>query len=59
MADKVSDEMVDAIGICGTPSEVGKRLRERNSFAQRTTMILYNETDPEAAADILRDLHGN
>ena len=59
MADQVSDEMVDAIGICGTPSEVGKRLRERNSFAQRTTMILYNETDPEAAADILRDLHGN
>jgi probable F420-dependent oxidoreductase len=59
MADKVSDEMVDAIGICGTPSEVGKRLRERNSFAGRTTMILYNETDPEAVADILRDLHGN
>ena len=59
MADKVSDEMVDAIGICGTPSEVGKRLRERNSFARRTTMILYNETDPEAVTDILRDLHGN
>lgn len=52
------DEMVDAIGVCGTPSEVGKKLRARNGFAQRTTMILYNETDPEAVQDIVRDLRG-
>jgi len=55
----ITDEMVDAIGICGTPSEVGHRLRERNAFAGRTTMILYNETDPEAVSDIVRDLHAN
>ena len=58
MAGLLTDEMVDAIGVCGTPSEVGKRLRERNAFAQRTTMILYNETEPEAVQDIVRDLHG-
>lgn len=54
----ITDEMVDAIGVCGSPSEVGKKLRERNTFAQRTTMILYNETDPDAIEDIVRDLHG-
>ncbi|MDG2306962.1 MAG: TIGR03617 family F420-dependent LLM class oxidoreductase [Candidatus Binatia bacterium] len=54
----ITDEMVDAIGVSGKPSEVGHKLRERNDFAQRTTMILYNETDPEAVADIVRDLHG-
>lgn len=58
MPARIPDEMVDTIGVCGTPSEVGKKLRERNQFAQRTTMILYNQTDPEAVADIVRDLCG-
>ena len=58
MPGLVPDEMVDTIGVCGSPSEVGKKLRARNEFAQRTTMILYNETDPDAVEDIIRDLHG-
>ena len=54
----ITDEIVDAIGVCGSPSEVGKKLRARNEFAERTTMILYNETDPDAVEDIIRDLKG-
>lgn len=59
MGGLITDEMVDAIGVCGTPSEVGHKLRARNGdWAQRTTMILYNETSPDAVQDIVRDLHG-
>lgn len=58
MPGLIPDEMVDTIGVCGSPSEVGEKLRARNDFAQRTTMILYNEADPDAVEDIVRDLGG-
>jgi len=58
MGRLITDEMVDAIGVSGRPSEIGRKLRDRNAWAQRVTMILYNETDPDAVRDIVRDLHG-
>ena len=50
----VSDEMLDAVGVSGTPATVGPRLRERNAFAQRTSIVLYNETEPDAVIDLVR-----
>jgi probable F420-dependent oxidoreductase len=50
----VSEEMLDAFGVSGTPSRVAAALRKRNDFADRTTMVLYNEAGPDAVTDILR-----
>lgn len=50
----VSDDMLDAIGVAGRPAEVGRRLRQRNAWADRTSIVLYNETAPEAVADLVR-----
>jgi probable F420-dependent oxidoreductase len=50
----VTDDMLDAIGVSGRPAEVGRRLRERNAWADRTSLVLYNETAPEAVADLVR-----
>ena len=40
----------------GTPAEAARELRERNDFADRTTFMLYNETDREATQDLVRAL---
>ena len=50
----VTDDMLDAIGVAGRPAEVGRRLRERNAWADRTSLVLYNETEPDAVADLVR-----
>ncbi len=50
----VTDDMLDAIGVAGRPAEVGRRLRERNAWADRTSLVLYNETEPEAVVDLIR-----
>jgi probable F420-dependent oxidoreductase len=50
----IDDDMLDAIGVSGTPVEAGRRLRARNARFERTSLILYNETDPEAVVDLLR-----
>jgi len=53
----VSDDMIDAIGVSGTPAQVGRRLLERNGdFAERTMLTLYNETDPDAVVDVVRTI---
>jgi probable F420-dependent oxidoreductase len=53
----VSDEMLDTIGVSGTPAEVGAKLRERNgAFADRTLLTLYNETESDAVIDLIRAL---
>lgn len=49
----VTDDMLDTIGVSGTPAEAGRRLRERNAFADRTSLVLYNETDPDAVTDLV------
>ncbi len=54
MMDLVSDDMLDAIGVSGTPAEAGRRLRARNARFGRTSVILYNETDPDAVVDLVR-----
>lgn len=52
----VTDEMLDAIGVSGTPAEAGAKLAARNGgFADRTMLTLYDETgDPDALADLVR-----
>jgi probable F420-dependent oxidoreductase len=52
----VSDEMLDAFGVSGTPDQVAKKIRRRNDFADRVTMVLYNEAGPEAVTDIVRSI---
>ena len=54
MAELVSDEMLDAIGVSGTPAEVGRKLRARNAGCESTSLVLYNETEPDALADVIR-----
>jgi probable F420-dependent oxidoreductase len=50
----VTDDMLDTIGVCGRPAEVGRKLRERNAWADRTSLVLYNETEPDAVVDLVR-----
>ena len=58
MMGLITDDMLDAIGISGTPDEVGAMLRKRNApFADRTMLTMYNETgDPEAVVDVVRGI---
>ncbi len=53
MIGKIDDDLFDKIAVSGTPAEVGARLRLRNAFADRTTLMLYNETDPDAVMDVI------
>ena len=54
MTALVSDEMLDAITVGGTPAAAGRALRARNAAFERTSLVLYNETAPEAVADLVR-----
>jgi alkanesulfonate monooxygenase SsuD/methylene tetrahydromethanopterin reductase-like flavin-dependent oxidoreductase (luciferase family) len=58
MMGLISDDMLDAIGVSGTPAQVGAQLVARNRpFADRTMLTLYDETgDPDAVADLVRAL---
>ncbi|MBM4265570.1 MAG: TIGR03617 family F420-dependent LLM class oxidoreductase [Deltaproteobacteria bacterium] len=58
MTRLITDEMVDVVGVSGTPDQVAKRIRERNAFAQRTTMVVYNEAGPDALQEVVRKLRG-
>jgi hypothetical protein len=42
--------------VSGRPLAAGRALRQRNACAQRTSLILYNETEPEAVADVVAGL---
>ncbi len=57
MTALITDDMLDTLGISGTPTQVAARLVERHDFADRVTMMLYNETSPEAVTDIVRLVH--
>jgi len=59
MAQRIDDDMLDAICVSGRPEEVGSRLRARNDFADRTTLTLYNEAGPHARAELIRAIKGN
>jgi probable F420-dependent oxidoreductase len=54
----ITDDMLDVVGVSGTPAQVARRLRERNDFADRTNLVLYNETEPEAVVDVVRGVRG-
>jgi alkanesulfonate monooxygenase SsuD/methylene tetrahydromethanopterin reductase-like flavin-dependent oxidoreductase (luciferase family) len=41
MTQNIDDDLIDLLCISGTPSEVGVQLRERNTFADRSTMMFY------------------
>jgi probable F420-dependent oxidoreductase len=58
MMQLVTDEMLDTIGVSGTPASAGRALRARNAFAARTSLVLYNETEPDAVMDIVRAFKG-
>jgi probable F420-dependent oxidoreductase len=53
MSKLISDDMLDTFGVSGTPTEIGRNLRVRNSRAQRTNLMLVNETDTEAVSDLV------
>jgi probable F420-dependent oxidoreductase len=56
MMGLVTDDMLDAIGVSGTPAEVGAKLVARNGgLADRTMLTLYDETgDPDAITEVAR-----
>jgi probable F420-dependent oxidoreductase len=55
MMGYIDDEMLDTVGVAGTPAEVGAKLRDRNRFADRTSLVVYNETgDPNAVLEVMR-----
>jgi probable F420-dependent oxidoreductase len=56
MMSLITDEMLDVVGVSGTPAQAAAVLRTRNDFADRTSLVLYNETEPEAVADLVRAL---
>jgi probable F420-dependent oxidoreductase len=56
MMGLVDDALFDQIAVSGTPAQVARKLRARNGFADRTTLMLYNETLPEAVVDVVREL---
>jgi alkanesulfonate monooxygenase SsuD/methylene tetrahydromethanopterin reductase-like flavin-dependent oxidoreductase (luciferase family) len=56
MMGLVDDALFDQIAVSGTPAEVAAKLRARNGFADRTTLMLYNQTQPEAVVDVVREL---
>jgi hypothetical protein len=49
----VTDDMLDVIGVSGRPTR-SDALRARNDFAERTSLVLYNETAPDAVTDVVR-----
>ena len=58
MINEIDDDLFDILGVSGTPAEAGEKLAKRNAFAQRTTLMLYNETDPDAVMDTIRAAGG-
>ena len=54
MTQMIDDDLIDLLCISGTPSAVGAKLRERNSFADRSTMMFYGPPpDIEAIEDTI------
>ena len=59
MISRIEDDLLDILAISGTPSEVADKLRKRNTFADRTTLMLYDETgDPDVLRQVVRETSG-
>jgi hypothetical protein len=54
MMGKIDDALFDEIAVSGTPAQVAEKLRARNTFADRTTLMLYNETERDAVVDVVK-----
>jgi probable F420-dependent oxidoreductase len=54
LAGQVPDDLVELVCVSGTPDEVGRGLRERNAFADRTALVVYDRTGrDDALADLV------
>lgn len=49
MSARIDDDLLDLLVVSGAPAEVGRKLRERNSFADRSTMMFYGPEPSEEA----------
>ena len=58
MITKIDDDLFDILAVSGTPAQAGEKIAKRNAFADRTTLMLYNETDPEAVQDVIAAAKG-
>jgi probable F420-dependent oxidoreductase len=56
MTKRISDEMVDAIAVVGTPAEVALKLVARCGFAQRVALVTPYGVDPSVLADLVAAL---
>ena len=50
----VSDDMLNLIGVSGNPFQIAEQINSRNFFASRTALGIYNESEPDAIADLVR-----
>lgn len=53
MTALIDDELLEAVAVTGTPTEVGATIAKRNSFADRTTMMFYG---PQPSAEELAEV---
>jgi probable F420-dependent oxidoreductase len=58
MGERIDDTLFDVLAVSGTPAQVGAALARRNDFADRSTLMLYNQTEPDAVVDVVRAASG-
>ncbi len=56
MSRCVSDEMIEAIAVSGTPEEVAEKLRARCGFAQRIALVTPYGVEPTLLRDLVRGI---
>lgn len=55
----IDDDLLDTVGVSGTPAAAGRALRARNAGCERTGLVLYDEAGPGALADLVRGFRGD
>jgi probable F420-dependent oxidoreductase len=58
MITKIDDDLFDILAVSGTPTQAGEKLAKRNAFAERSTLMLYNDTDADAVTDVIAAAQG-
>lgn len=52
MSERIDDELFELLVVSGSPTEVGRKIAERNAFASRSSMMFYGPTPaPESIAE--------
>ena len=59
MLAHIGDDILDAVGVSGTPAQVASELVRRYDFADRLGLILYNESAPEAVTEVVAAIQAN